>query len=182
MSFFKSHRGAVVVAVLVIAFSVLFGAHRSLVSVRGDVLTVYELGANADGHSVSADLDVRASTCANLYKVAAKYLDEESAEMQALKAAYTLAQSEGADRRSADQALDAAAQAVYVAMSGQPVTEQDTQYVSGFLSELSSRAFSIANDPYNAMAFSFNHDVLGSFPANLLRYAVFVEPLPVFHY
>ena len=34
MAFLKSRRGAVVVTVLVILFSVVFGAHRSLTSLR----------------------------------------------------------------------------------------------------------------------------------------------------
>ena len=74
MAFLKSRRGAVVVTVLVILFSVVFGAHRSLTSLRSDALEVFETGAYGDGHSVKGDLEARRATCANLYTVASRYL------------------------------------------------------------------------------------------------------------
>ena len=56
MRFLKSHRGAMVVAVLVIALSAVFGAHRSLTAVRGDIAKSFSAGADNSGHSVSQDI------------------------------------------------------------------------------------------------------------------------------
>ena len=85
MAFLKSRRGAVVVTVLVILFSVVFGAHRSLTSLRSDALEVFETGAYGDGHSVKGDLEARRATCANLYTVASRYLPADNANLTDLK-------------------------------------------------------------------------------------------------
>ena len=81
MAFLKSRRGAVVVTVLVILFSVVFGAHRSLPSLRRDAREVFETGAYGDGHSVKGALEARRATCANLYTVASRYLPADNANL-----------------------------------------------------------------------------------------------------
>ena len=89
MAFLKSRRGAVVVTVLVILFSVVFGAHRSLTSLRSDALEVFETGAYGDGHSVKGDLEARRATCANLYTVASRYLPADNANLTDLSPIWT---------------------------------------------------------------------------------------------
>lgn len=84
MAFLKSRRGAVVVTVLVILFSVVFGAHRSDQS-RSDALEVFETGAYGDGPFRQRGPGGPRATCANLYTVASRYLPADNANLTDLK-------------------------------------------------------------------------------------------------
>ena len=179
MAFLKSRRGAVVVTVLVILFSVVFGAHRSLTSLRSDALEVFETGAYGDGHSVKGDLEARRATCDNLYTVASRYLPADNANLTDLKSNLDALSADVTDP-FAQADLAVVAELVLDTLADEALSEQDAKYVSGFTAELQSRTLSIAKDPYNAQALDFNNHVLGTFPANLLRHVAFVSPLPTY--
>ena len=175
MKFLKSRGGAALITAVVVVFSIVFGTGRSLNAVRGDIWTVYDQGVNGDGHSVARDLEMRQATCSNLYTVAQRYLDPGAmGDFPRL-----LGELEHGDLwRSAE--LDASARLLIVQLQSMDLSDQDAQYVAGFLTELDSRAFSIAHDPYTEMAQAFNDRTLTAFPANLLHRVAGVETLPIF--
>lgn len=179
MTFLKSYRGAVLVTVLVVLLSVGFGAHRSLSAVRTQIAAVFTEGVAGDGHSIASDLQVRADVCANLSSVAAQYLGADSKPVADLDQARADLLSDLTDA-DANRRLTDAADAVFDALDGVSLSEKDANYVDGFRSELSSRAFSISHDGYNTMAGQFNDVTLGTFPASLLRNVVFVPDLPLY--
>ena len=182
MKFLKSRRGAAVITALVVAFSIVFGAGRSLNAVRNDIWTVYDQGVNGDGHSVRGDLEARRNTCINLYKVATNYLPETDLDGLASLLERTARENESISRTTASyEDLDVIAGLVIRKLQEQPLSGKDAQYVSGFQTELQSRTFSIAHDPYTEMAETFNTRTLTAFPANLLHRVAGVKSLPVYH-
>ncbi|MCI2105633.1 MAG: hypothetical protein LKK00_02785 [Intestinimonas sp.] len=179
MTFLNSHRGAVLITVLVVILSIGFGAHRSLTAVRTHIADVFTDGVAGDGHSIASDLKARADVCANLSSVAQHYLGSDSEQITNLDQARTTLLDDLTDA-AADQNVTNAANAVFDALDGCDLSEKDAKYVDGFRSELTSRAFSIAHDGYNTMAVQFNKVTLGAFPASLLRHMIFVSELPLY--
>lgn len=182
MAVFKSHRGAVVIAVAVIALSVLFGFHRSATAARAEVEALFYTGAGGSGASIQTDLEDCLGVTANLLTVAGRYLD--AGELEALEGSrreleasldsathyYSIGNAAGAYRR-----LTQRAEAVMTALEEQPLSEKDAGYVRGFRADLDARADTIRRDPYNQEADRFNQQVLGIFPANLLKHIAFVR-------
>ncbi len=169
MEFLKSRKGAALITAVVVVFSVLFGSARSLNQVREEAMQVFEQG-------VSGDLEARQSVCANLYTVAQRYLDPGTmGDFPRL-----LGELEHGDLWRSTE-LDSSARLLIVQLQSMDLTEQDAKYLAGFRQELDSRAFSIAHDPYTAMAQEFNTVTLTAFPANILHTLTGVDPLPVYY-
>ena len=107
-----------VIAVLVIALSVLFGFHRSAVSARAEVEEQLYSGADGSGYSIAADLDQRRAAAQNLLVVAGRYLDEGDMAMADVAAAVrALGAAEGpAEKYQWNQALEENTQALLAAI------------------------------------------------------------------
>lgn len=181
MKFFSSHKFAMLVTLLVVIFSILFGSHRSLTAARNEVEQVYLNGVDGGG-SVFQDLGAYWATASNLASVAEKYLPDAE-ELDALRSALegaTLTMNENEDQEAYNE-LKAAAVDVLLLLEVGQLSEKDAQYVRGFRSEMESRSFSIANDAYNDLALSFNRKVLGAFPANILSRLVSIPSMAVFY-
>ena len=187
MKFLKSYRGAMIVMVVVIVLCVLLGSHRSLTAEREKVETLFYDGADGSGYSVYTDLADCVDISANLLSVAGRYLDESQLE-QLMGSRDELAASIDPDSRyysignayQGYQRLTAEAETVITALEVCDLSEKDAEYVRGFRTDLAARADTISRDPYNEKAEEFNSDVLGAFPANLLRRITSVDEVQVF--
>ena len=164
MKLLRNRKFAVALTAVVILCSAVFGSVRSLNAVRSDILATFEQG-------VAVDLDARRAVCANLVTVAQKYLPES--DWESLNAEL----KRGADNA---QLQDQEARALIEKLQKTDLSEQDAKYVSGFLTELDSRAYAIQNDPYNTLAEEFNDKTLRSFPVNLLNFTHAVKTLPTY--
>ena len=182
MNFLKSHRGAMAIAALVIALSVLFGFHRSATAARAAVEEQFYTGADGSGYSIASDLDQRRAAAQNLLVVAGRYLDEGDMAMADVAAAVReLERADSpADKYVWNQALEENTEALRAALADQALTEKDAGYVENLRAELAGRADAIRRDPYNQRADQFNHTVLGVFPANLLKRITFVRDAEAF--
>jgi len=185
LELWKTRRGGAIVLAAAVLFGVWFGSRRSLNSLRGDAVSLFEQGADADGVGVKSDLERRRSVCINLYTVASRYLDPEEAAMQYLDGAIHMTDPAG-DRHgdlfpaSVYVQLDEKAEGLLDVLAGEQVSEKDDQYLTGFAAELESIRGTIRHDPYTAAAREFNEEVLTAFPASLLRVLTGVERLPVY--
>ena len=183
MAFFKSHRGAMAVAVVVIALSVLFGFHRSATAARADVEAQFYTGVDGSGYSIANDLEDCLGITANLATVAGRYLDAGAlTELEQGREALSASLDRGdiSDAHAAYRQLTGAADGVLLALEGCALTQQDADYVQGFRTDLAARADTIARDPYNQTAEEFNSKKLGVFPAVLLRQITFVREAETF--
>lgn len=180
MKFLKSYSGAVLVTVVVIALSVLFGAHRSLTAEREAVEALFTQGADGSGYSIATDLEDCRGIAANLLTVAGRYLDQS--ELQTLAGSSNmLADWHGiAAAKTAYDGLMASSAEVIAKLQSSDLSEKDAGYVRGFQAELAAKADIIGRDPYHQRAEEFNTVVLGAFPARLLAKVTFVRPAETF--
>lgn len=182
MKFLKSHRGAMVIAVLVIALSVLFGFHRSAAAARASVEAQFYTGADGSGYSIASDLDQRRAAAQNLLVVAGRYLDVDDMAMADVSAAVrALEEADSpADKYQWNQALEENTDTLLAALADQSLNEKDAGYVQNLRAELAGRADAIRRDPYNQQVDRFNQTVMGVFPANLLKRITFVREAEAF--
>ncbi len=180
MKFLKSHGGAIVITVLVVVLSVVFGFHRSATAARADVEAAFYQGVDGSGYSIAADLTTRRNVCSNLAAVGARYMGE--GELSALTSALSDPRWQGGPAAQYDANLDlgAAAEAVLLALEDAGLSGQDAKYVQGFRADLDAKADTISRDGYNALVDAFNTKVLGVFPANFLRHIAFVRGAEAF--
>ena len=178
MAFLKSHRGAVLLSVLLVILSILFGFRRSVTAARAQVEALFYDGGS--GYSIQAGLDERCAVARNLLTVASRYLSgEDTADVSA--AVRMLEQADDpAEKYEWNQALGWAAEELLATLEDCDLTERDAAYVQGFRADLTGLANTIRRDSYNQQAGQFNREVLGAFPANLLKHITFVREVPLF--
>ena len=87
MSFKENRRVARIVAVIVIAISILLSGGMSLRSQRSATQSVFSNGAYGDGLSIERDLFERREAAYNLCSIATKYLGSDNPQLVAVKAA-----------------------------------------------------------------------------------------------
>lgn len=176
----KDRRVAVAVTVVVMILSTLFGAHRSLVAAAYPVQRYFNAGE--DGYSIQRDLDTRAGLASNLMVVAERYLlpnDAALMELDEAIAALKAAETVG-EKAAANQRLTAATEQVYLALDGYPLSAADARYRGQIRTDLASYNMTILHSDYNERAQAYNTEVLGRFPANVLRYVAMVPELELF--
>ncbi len=130
---------------------------------------VFYLGVNGDGLSINHDLDRRAEAATNLATVASRYLAASDSLLTDLQAAREQLQQaeDAAAKYAANQQLGQAALAVYDALAGYELSDQDQRYRQSLMDELESANAIIGHDGYNAQAAACNA-LLSGFPAGLL--------------
>lgn len=172
MKFLKSYTGGIVVLVLAVVLSVLLGSHRSLMSERARVEEQFA--------PIAGDLQDCLDITANLLTVGERYLEQE--RLAALEGSRNmLSDWHGiSNGHTAYARLQREAAAVLDALEECRLTDKDRQYVRGFRTDLASEADTIARDGYNQAAETFNREILGAFPANLLSRLTFVAPAELF--
>lgn len=175
MNFLKTRKAAVLILILSVAFGTLYGSHRSLNRWR----SMYE----ANNTFVMKDLQTRVNVCQNLCTVAGRYLPDNDPGRMAVEGTLRMVDPKG-DPHGREpgnyKRLSEQAKELIGALEGQPLTDQDAQYVSGFKAQLESLDYTIAHDDYNQMAKRYNEEDLGAFPANVLAPLTGVGPLPIY--
>ena len=183
--FWKRRQGAIAIVAVVIVLATLFGVRRSLNKASAQVSEMFYTGADASGYGIATDLDKILEFSGNLVTVANKYGAEFSDPAQAVtRARQELAQAEGVSGQyTASQTLLQAVETLNQAMLDGELSDQDEQYRSELYASILSRTTIIAHEAtdYNAQVRSFNQDVLGAFPANLLSGLAGVDQLEEFN-
>lgn len=182
MKFFRSHGGAVLVTILVIALSILFGAHRSLTAAKADVEAVFYNGVDGSGHSIQNDLQDCMTIAENLQVVAGRYLTDADTELSALTGAITQLQEAAGpgEKFAASRVLGERAETLMKRLDSVRMAKKDLGYLQGFRVDLASIRDTMSRDSYNALADEFNAKVLGVFPANLIHKIALVTPAEPF--
>ena len=179
--FWKRPAAAVAIVAVVIVLGTLFGVRRSLTQASAVVTEQFYQGTDGSGYGIATDLDKILEFSGNLVTVANKYGSQFSAQAQAVtQARLALDEAEGAAARyKANEALLQAVEALNQAMQDADLADRDEQYRSELYASILSRTTIIAHEAtdYNAQVRSFNQDVLGAFPANLLSGLAGVDQL-----
>ncbi len=179
----KKRSGAILVLVLVIVFSTIFSAHRSLTSKRSAIEAMLITGVDGSGIGINSDMEKRVDYSRNLIKIARGYegLDSEIDNLSAACDALASRKGGASESYRLNQALTDAALELYMAAEGK-MSEKDEQYRQELYANISSRNDTITNEAarYNRLALEFNNDILGTFPTNLLRWPALVSDCELF--
>lgn len=170
------------VATLVIALSVLFGAHRSLTAAKADVEAAFYQGTDGSGYSIQTDLNDCMAITQNLWVVAERYLEKGDPAIEELDSAVqSLDRADSPGQKYEDsRSLLKGAETVMARLDGLRLSEKDASYIQGFRADLNAKKDTMSRNGYNALVDDFNKKVLGMFPANLLKKVVFVSPAEAF--
>lgn len=177
----KNRKVAIGITAVVIVLSTLLGAHRSLVAAAYPVERYFLEGE--DGYSIQRDLDTRVGLASNLMVVAERYLLADDVTLVELQAAITtLNQADTIKEKAvANQQLTVAAERMNLLLEEYPLSSTDDRYRQQIRTDLASCNQTISHNDYNQMAMAYNNDVLGKFPANVLKRVALVPELELFN-
>lgn len=178
----RKRQFAVAVAIVIVLWSVPYGAHRSLSEAAEPAEILFYQGADRDGVGVQSDLSIRSGQAANLLVVADRYMEPTLDVVKNLQEARNALENAStiSEKAAANASLTIAAEAMYLALGDHILSASDQRYVAQIRTEMESSSLRISHDPYNTVAETYNQEVLGRFPANLLKHIAFVEELATF--
>jgi hypothetical protein len=181
MSVLKTRGGAVLVLLVVIVLSTMYGVNRSL----GGQVRAIESGCFHDS-LVAANVEENKKSSMDLIYVADSYpeLAEEKAALQAARNDLANAWDEKTDAEAvtaANQALTTAAESLYEAMQKLALSADDAEYASNDIDTIRNATRVLkSGTTYNQAAQAFNSETMRAFPTNYLKYAGFVEEAALF--
>ena len=85
------------------------------------------------------------------------------------------------EKAPANQQLTAAAERMNLLLEEYPLSSTDDRYRQQIRTDLASCNQTISHNDYNQMAMAYNNDVLGKFPANVLKRVALVPELELFN-
>ena len=179
----RDRKVAIVITIIVMICSTGFGVHRSLEDKGEYAEWVFYHGSFGDGGGIQDELDTRAGLASNLLVVAGRYLDSEDEAVQRLKEAReTLVTADGiGEKYLANEELSQAADNLAQVLDACNLTDNDRRYQRRIIVDMESSNEIIGHDEYNQLANAYNRNVLGVFPANVLKEIVGVEELETFN-
>jgi hypothetical protein len=180
MNLLGNRKFALLMAVILVVAGTLFGAHRSAASVGAEIETMFYEGVDGSGYGIAGDLSDRLDYAQYLCKIAGAFdgLDEEIASVQDARLHLDTADGHSA-QFAANEALTEAVYALDAAMRAAGYESDDfTRYLSNF----DSKGMTITHEAekFNAQVRSYNTELLGAFPMNLLRTPAAIEELEAF--
>lgn len=185
MKFIESRPKVIALCLVLIVLSTVYGAHRSLTKEKNKIEELFYIGVTNMGGGIESDLQKRLDYAYNLTTIARNYADAFADEVKAVDSArQNLAASGGASEKfRLNNQLTMAVGDLYEAMvTYEAMSEKDIKYRDEVYANLSSRNDIINNEAvrYNQKAREFNTEILGTFPANFLKYSAFVGPVEIF--
>lgn len=173
----KNRTAAIIITAVVILLSTLLGSHRSLIAAAYRYFIEGE-----DGYSIQRDLDTREGLANNLLVVAERYLLLDDTMLLDLQDAITALQQANtiSEKSAANQQLTAVTERMDLYLQEYPLSTADERYRINIRTDLASCNQTISHNEYNQMALKYNTEVLGKFPANVLKQITGVPDLETF--
>jgi hypothetical protein len=172
--FFKVRRNAIIITVLIILLSTLFGVNRSLGERTMEVSDLFNEGVKSGGYtlkSIRSQLIIRAETALDMITVATNY-EEAGDQTTELRAARNnlmdLLEKEASPSLlcAADKELDSAFITLYQKLSGLALTDSDAEIIDEDFARMKNAATVIEKSEYNSAVRDFRRKVLSVFPTN----------------
>lgn len=165
---------AICITVVVILLSILGGSHRSLLAAAYSAERYFD--------DIQRDLDTRIGLASNLQVVATRYLTSDDDALLELEAAIdVLSDAKTANEKAkANQNLTAATERMDLTLQNIQLSTTDERYRIQIRTDLASYNQIIGHSKYNDKVDSYNTEVLGSFPANILAQLTGVPKLESF--
>lgn len=172
----KNRNVAIAITVVVILLSILGGSHRSLLAAAYSAERYFD--------DIQRDLDTRIGLASNLQVVAERYLSPDDSALLDLESAIdALSNAETANEKAkANQNLTAATERMHLVLNGLylGLSATDERYCTQIRTDLASYNQIIGHSKYNDKVDTYNTEVLGAFPANVLAQLTGVPKLESF--
>ncbi len=155
----------------VLVLGTLFGTGRSVTALRQEVTEAFYVGTDQSGYGVATNLSLRIEYARNLCKIAADYdTDAERAAVEAACVALESAES-FSEKYDANTALTDAVDTLDRRLQQLELTQEDESYRKSLTADIDSYQMKLDKlaVSFNSSVRSFNQDILGSFPVNVLR-------------
>jgi len=171
---------AVLVALLVVVASSVFGAGLTLGQMRAQTQAVFTLGAGGVP-GIQSDLAEISAQAFNMTQIAGRYLQPDYAGVVRVLESRDALQRADTPRemRRATEEILGSTNALRNTLEHLDLSEQDQNLLAMVAIDINSRATLISQNPYNAAAHNFNQ-TLERFPANIFGRAVGIRPLELF--
>ncbi len=181
MALLKSRKAAAAVMGLLILLSILFGSHRSLTALRGEVEDVFLNGAEGDGFCIQSDLEKQGNIAYNMVTIARHYYEESEPAVRAVLEARDALSGAGSigEKAKAAKALTQGVTDLHDLLKRTELSEKDEKYPDRLYDEFRSGNDRISRDGYNEKAAEYN-GILRQFPANVLGPLTGVKPAELF--
>jgi len=172
---------ALIVAAVMILFSVLVLGGTKLRADRDEVQELFYEGVNRDSLGIYNDLQARLESAYNLITIANKYLPANSEEASNLLGARQslIDAKTPSEMYNANHTLTVAVDTLYSELNNYEMDEEDKRLAAKQFAELSSRNQTISHDLFNAEASHFN-STMGTFPAWLVAAVNGIEPVDLY--
>jgi hypothetical protein len=181
MKYLKNRKIAVRITSFIVLLSILLGAHLSLTKLRDEALQIFYSGEKMNGKGIQSDLEYIADQCYNLTVVAGRYMNKEDVIILEIIQNRDLlgnADTPG-DKYQAKEKLIKSTMILYENLKSLNLNERDEYYNDSFPVNVESRQLIISHSSYNKNALTFNN-ILKKFPANILRWIIFMKPLDLY--
>lgn len=177
----KNRKVAIGITALLVILSTLVGSHRSM-EAEAYPIERYFIEGN-DGYSIQRDLDTRLGLAKNLMIIAERNLGEYDLAVAELQSAIqAMEQAETVkEKAAANQQLTAATERLNLVLEDCILSRTDERYRIRIHTDLASCNQTISHDKYNELATAYNTEVLGKFPANVLKLVNGVSELETFN-
>ena len=177
----KNRNVAVGITVVIMILAAILGSGRSMDAAAYKVERYFIEGSG--GYSIQRDLDARTGLAKNLLVIAERNLySGEEAVMELQEAITMMEKAETVkEKAAANQQLTAAAERMNLVLEECALSTSDDRYRRQIRTDLASYSQTISHDPYNEMATEYNEQVLGGFPANVLKLVNGADELETFN-
>lgn len=177
----KNRKVAIGITVVIIILATILGSGRSMNAAAYEVERYFINGYG--GYSIQRDLDTRVGLAKNLLVVAERNLDDNNLAVAELESAIAMLEEAQTvkEKAAANQQLTAAAERMNLVLEECVLSSTDDRYRKQIRTDLISCNQTISHDPYNEMAIEYNTEVLGRFPANVLKLVNGVHELETFN-
>ncbi len=168
--------------VITIIFSVFFGSHRTLSTMRKESEAIFYSGEDNDGYGIQNDLDRVIDASSRLISIATIYVRDDDKELldkvNATQLELVYADNIH-DKYITYQTLDSLIDQLYYALDKYPLNSAHDQAIITLYYDISEAKDKIGHNAYNSYAETFNQK-LDNFPANILSKMTFIKKLDTF--
>lgn len=176
MTALKQRKIAIPLTAAACVVFLLLGVGTGLGRQVSSLTAMYQTGVDGSGYGIATDLQKRDTYAGNLTALAQKYDGAFDEEINAVSEARTaldaaLATDGYGDDYDANAQLTLAIEALNEAMKDYALSDADESYRAELYADLTSRNDTISHEAtdFNTQVRSFNEDILGGFPANVLH-------------
>lgn len=183
MRVLKDYRAAIVLSVLAVLASLIFGVYRSVSAEAEKIETMFYEGTDGSGYGIAGDLNDRIDCAEILVTIAGKYGAAPSAVagVNDLLAKADTAQTPS-QKYDADTGLERMVRALDLALADAPLSEQDEEYRGNYMAMFESCGLTLAREAenYNAQVRAYEARVLGGIPVKLFGALAFLPDVEAF--